>query len=89
MSSYGSAESAVSAAESYEEERRLAEDRPFNQRVVLPNGDEIFNGEGELDGGAEEEEELTRHKVKLASSQIVLAINKKKKKKKGGMLQSF
>ena len=63
------------------DERKLAEARPFNQRVLLPNGDEIYNPSTDLDGDAADEEELTRDKVKLASSQIVSAINSQQRKK--------
>ena len=59
--------------------------RPFNQRVDLPLEDEEWEGDGALkDDGLPDvdEDELTRDKVKKASTQIMLAQEKKKKIKK-------
>ena len=58
------------------EERMLSVTRPYNARVLLPNGDDWEGGEGEgveiIGGeGENDEEELTRRKVKEAAKQIV------------------
>jgi len=75
-------DSTSTGMDSLAEEKKLMEARPYNQRVYLPNGEEIYNPSTDLDGDAADEEELTRDKVKLASSQIVSAISSAKKKKK-------
>ena len=83
--------SSISSAEDdetdpYLEEKSLSMSRPFNQRVLLPSGEEWDNpeeGVGEGGGGNDgDEEELTRHRVKQASEQMVKSVEKKKTKKK-------
>jgi len=69
------------------DEAELRENRPFNQRINLPNaGEENFEQEMDENLGDLDEEELTRDRVKKASSQILIAQdrrNKKAAKKKG------
>ena len=75
------------AAIDHLDEAGLRENRPFNQRINLPNaGEEDFEHELEENLGDLDEEELTRDRVKKASSQILVAQdrrNKKMAKKKG------
>ena len=70
------------------DEEQLNENRPFNQRINLPNaGEDLFEHELEENLGDVDEEELTRDRVKKASSQILVAQdrrNKKLQKKKRG-----
>jgi hypothetical protein len=64
--------------------------RPFNQRIDLSlTEDSLFlaggaygDGEDGMAGGDMDDDELTRDKVKRASSQILMAMDKKKKKPK-------
>lgn len=79
---------------------RLNTLRPFNQRIDLNWAEESGGGGGAATGGVYannyevgadeatigdlEDDELTRDKVKRASSQILLAMEKRKKKPKGG-----
>eukprot|EP01031_Cornospumella_fuschlensis_P038881 gene38881-47294_t len=64
--------------------------RPFNQRIdltlaqdALAGGNLLFDSLGDNDSlGDLDEDELTRDKVKRASTQILLAMDKKKKKPK-------
>ena len=58
------------------------ENRPFNQRINLPTtGEDIFDkfGGEEDHMGDLDEEELTRDKVKKASSQILVAQDRRVK----------
>jgi hypothetical protein len=70
------------------DEEELRENRPFNQRINLPNaGEDLFEHELEENLADLDEEELTRDRVKKASSQILVAQdrrNKKLQKKKRG-----
>ena len=69
----------------YVDDDEIMQARPFNQRIDLPLSDEEWDGDGALkDDGLPDvdEEELTRDKVKKASTQIMLAQDKKKKVKK-------
>ena len=76
-------------------DRQVMETRPFNQRVTLPSGDMGLDRIAEEDGGDDmdgaaaaigDEDELTRDKIKKASSQFTIqhdrAQRKKEKKKK-------
>ncbi len=62
--------------------------RPYNQRIDLNGGDNIggiigsFGFDDDNSMGELDDEELTRDKVKRASSQILLQMDKKKKKPK-------
>ena len=73
-------------ADAAQAELELSQSRPFNQRIDLTLDDEDrleFHGD---DGAPElEDEELTRDKVKRASTQILQAVDRKmrKPKKKG------
>ena len=62
--------------------------RPFNQRITLPDGEGLATMEEEGDeelGEDVEEEELTRDKIKKASSQLTTAHDRRlKKQRKGG-----
>jgi hypothetical protein len=63
------------------DEEELRENRPYNQRIDLPlPGDAEFEHEHEENLGDLDEEELTRDKVKKASSQILVAQDRKQKK---------
>merc|ERR1719473_83306 len=76
---------APAAAGSLVDDDEIMQARPFNQRIDLPLSDEEWEGDGPLkDDGLPDvdEEELTRDKVKKASTQIMLAQDKKKKVKK-------
>lgn len=69
-------------------ESEVNENRPYNQRITLPNaGEDTFEKFEEDHLGDLDEEELTRDKVKKASSQILTAQDRKikaeKRKKKG------
>jgi hypothetical protein len=80
-------EGSVEEVDPYSEEKELSKSRPFNQRVLLPSGEEWDNqldevGDAGAGGNDGDEEELTRHRVKLASDQIVRSVEKKDKKKK-------
>jgi len=69
------------------DEINLNSSRPFNQRIDLSFDDADDGGDHADDMGDMDDEELTRDKVKRASSQILLAIDRKKrkpKKKQGG-----
>ena len=72
------------------DEDALRENRPYNQRISLPMpGDENAEHEHEENLGDMDEEELTRDKVKKASSALLTAQDKRnkkimKKKKTGG-----
>lgn len=83
--------SAAGEAEDFKvSEQDLIQTRPFNQRIHLPSGEAGADDEDVDEDGAEvgDDEELTRDKVKKASSQILMTQDKKKKggrkKKKGG-----
>jgi len=72
-------------------EQDLVQTRPFNQRIHLPSGNDDELDDDDADGADETggaDEELTREKVKKASTQILMTQDKKKKgarkKKKGG-----
>ena len=73
-----------SAADEYETGAALEEDRPYNQRIVLPSAkDDLYetnNNVTSLDDGYGdlEEEELSRERVKKASNSIVLAVERQK-----------
>jgi coiled-coil domain-containing protein 151 len=62
--------------------------RPFNQRISLPDGDglAVLEEEGDEELGQEdiEEEELTRDKIKKASSQLTTAHDRRMKKQRKG-----
>ena len=76
---------AAAAAGSLVDDEEIMQARPFNQRIDLPLSDEEWEGDGPMkDDGLPDvdEEELTRDKVKKASTQIMLAQDKKKKVKK-------
>ena len=63
------------------EEETREEDRPFNQRIVLPSAkDDLYETNTSLDDGYGdlEEEELSRERVKKASTSIVLAVERQK-----------
>ena len=65
-------------------EALLNKSRPFNQRVTLPSGDEWemhVGGEADAADGDVDEEELTRAKVKEASTQIVTSNNKSRRRR--------
>jgi hypothetical protein len=63
------------------DEEELRENRPYNQRIDLPlPGDGEYEHEHEENLGDLDEEELTRDKVKKASSQILVAQDRKQKK---------
>lgn len=69
------------------DEMELLRTRPYNQRIDLPLLDEDWDDEGALKDNddllnGELDDELTRDKVKKASSQILLAQDKRKIKKK-------
>lgn len=65
------------------DEMSLNSSRPFNQRIDLSFDDRDDGGDHGDDGMADlDDEELTRDKVKRASSQILLAIDRKKRKPK-------
>jgi len=66
------------------DENELRENRPFNQRINLPSaGEEHLDDAHEDNLGDLDEEELTRDKVKKASSQILVAQDRRNKKRKG------
>ena len=76
---------APAAAGSLVDDDEIMQARPFNQRIDLPLSEEEEFGDGPMkDDGLPDvdEEELTRDKVKKASTQIMLAQDKKKKVKK-------
>jgi len=63
------------------EEETQEEDRPYNQRIILPSAkDDLFETNTSLDDGYGdlEEEELSRERVKKASTSIVLAVERQK-----------
>ena len=67
------------------DENELQENRPYNRRINLPNaGDELLEDAHEDNLGDLDEEELTRDKVKKASSQILVAQDRKNKKIRKG-----
>ena len=71
------------ANSSLADEMNLNASRPFNQRIDLSFDDFEDGGDHGDDGMADmDDEELTRDKVKRASSQILLAIDRKKRKPK-------
>ena len=76
----------ISDEATFDEEKTLSKLRPYNQRIVLPVGEdweEHIGVEGfEQDGADGDEEDLTRHKVKEASHHIVSS-NSKAKKRRG------
>mmetsp|Transcript_9732 Transcript_9732/g.17669 ORF Transcript_9732/g.17669 Transcript_9732/m.17669 type:complete len:567 (+) Transcript_9732:62-1762(+) len=72
----------ISAIDGLDEEE-LRENRPFNQRINLPNPNDDGNEHEHEDNlGDLDEEELTRDKVKKASSQILVAQDRRNKKSK-------
>jgi len=65
------------------DEQELRENRPYNQRIDLPMpGEGEYEHEHEENLGDLDEEELTRDKVKKASSQILVAHDRRQKKMK-------
>ena len=63
------------------EEEELQESRPYNQRVILPSvDDDLFDNESNYDDGYGDvdEDELSRDRVKKASSQIIQAQERKR-----------
>ena len=68
--------------------------RPFNQRIELSLDDEDgthrTKGGDDDYAGMDDDDELTREKVKRASSQIIAQIDRKKRRpKKGGKDEHF
>uniref|UniRef100_A0A7S4K5X8 ODAD1 central coiled coil region domain-containing protein n=1 Tax=Odontella aurita TaxID=265563 RepID=A0A7S4K5X8_9STRA len=62
-------------------EENMQEQRPYNQRVILPSmDDDAFDNDSNYDDGYGDvdEEEISRDKVKKASSQIIQAQERKK-----------
>jgi coiled-coil domain-containing protein 151 len=69
-------------------EESLNSTRPYNQRIDLSLDEDGFDDadDGSLGGPDMEDDELTRDKVKRASTQILHAVNSKKRKpKKAGV----
>ena len=75
------------------DEMELLRTRPYNQRIDLPLLDEDWEDDGALKDNddllnGELDDELTRDKVKKASSQILIAQDKRKLKKKSARTEA-
>ena len=75
-----STDSVASLSSSIADELNISSSRPFNQRIDLSLDDDYEFGA--VDVGDGDDEELTRDKVKRASTSILLAVDRKKRKPK-------